>query len=132
MWPDIYATTIIWSTIEVGVGIFCACLPVLRPLLLWARRYDPALLGLPRRPSKKGFRRDGGARVTKSWPKPFGFGNSISGIETSAPYSQVEPPSAHGAEIIVTTQIEQEMRVVEAKEMEDSGGARPNWEDSAV
>lgn len=28
-----YATTIIWSTIEVGIGILCACLPVLRPIL---------------------------------------------------------------------------------------------------
>lgn len=28
-----YATTIIWSTIEVGIGILCACLPVLQPIL---------------------------------------------------------------------------------------------------
>ncbi|KAL2036786.1 hypothetical protein N7G274_010510 [Stereocaulon virgatum] len=28
----VFATTIIWSTVEVGVGIFCACLPVLRPI----------------------------------------------------------------------------------------------------
>ena len=30
---DYYGSTVLWSTIEVGVGIICACLPTLQPVV---------------------------------------------------------------------------------------------------
>ena len=30
---DEYASTLLWSSVEVNVGIICACMPVLRPVL---------------------------------------------------------------------------------------------------
>ena len=41
--PGGYSTTIVWSTVEVGIGIFCACLPVMRPVLRRLRLYVPTM-----------------------------------------------------------------------------------------
>ncbi|KAI9672493.1 MAG: hypothetical protein M1817_003259 [Caeruleum heppii] len=56
--PDIThmtAVAFIWTTIEVNVGIICACLVTLRPFL---RRYFPKVLGITTRAGDN-YRRDG-------------------------------------------------------------------------
>lgn len=41
---DVYSTTLIWSTVEVGVGIFSACLPVVRPIITAAAVHLPSMI----------------------------------------------------------------------------------------
>ena len=81
--PDNYATTIIWSTVEVGVGIFCACLPVLRPILnaLYSilTRQSSDSTCLPRNQPRS--RRD--TLRMKSY-------HSTDALEDRAPFAQVE------------------------------------------
>ena len=81
---DAYATTIIWSTVEVGVGIFCACLPVMRPIFNFLypviTRSSSDSKGLPRHHQPRS-RRD--TLRMKSY-------RSSDVLEDRAPFAQVE------------------------------------------
>lgn len=52
-----YSTTIIWSTVELGVGIFCASLPVMRPILHKLNVYVPTMEGTSTKASTNTFHR---------------------------------------------------------------------------
>ena len=89
---DNYATTIIWSTVEVGVGIFCACLPVMRPILnaihsiLTRHRSDSTCLPRHHQPRS---RRD--TLRMKSY-------RSTGALEDSAPFAQIETSVARNSQ----------------------------------
>ena len=91
---DNYATTIIWSTVEVGVGIFCACLPVMRPIpnaihaMITRHRSDSSCLPRHHQPRS---RRD--TLRMKSY-------RSTGALEDSAPFAQIETSVARNSQSV--------------------------------
>lgn len=84
----VYATTIIWSTVEVGVGILCACLPILRPIINFVFSLTPS-----NKPSRDTFQP--GKRGTTLRMKSFHRGHPSmlhkdAGIDDRAPFAYLE------------------------------------------
>lgn len=115
---DAYATTIIWSAIEVGIGILCACLPVLQPILkialsLASESHARSLYQMNNnRNAKLPFRSWYKNTYRMTIPEKDAR-SSFAQVETNAvrdpdPYANRVPEAAE-ARIAVTTRIEQQI-----------------------
>lgn len=125
---DVYSTTIIWSTVELGVGIFCACLPVMRPIVTACAAHIPRV---DRKCSQPWFTDASPkqSRGTSFHLKPYGRGsNRLTKVEDEVSFAAAPQMEANatrhdsfgkdrdleggygGDGIAVTTKIEQEFK----------------------
>ena len=92
-----YASTLIWSAVEVNVGITCACLPVLQPVI---HRVFGAVLGTERAK----YIADGGGGAAA------GAGGSFRRLDEDVVQVQGRAPS-HSAWVSASTPEEREVRM---------------------
>ena len=86
---DVYSTTIIWSTVEVGVGIFCACLPVMRPILHALTQYVPKMEAKSSGASSTNFPKQ--SHATNFRMKSYRRSECVSKLDDQEPFATEEP-----------------------------------------